>query len=568
MRGLLRLVLSRLLQGVALLAALSFLLFGVMAYLPGDPVDLLVASNPSLSPDDVIRLKKLRGLDQPFPVRWWRWLYGHHEAKMPPPSSELPAVVGVLPAPRPFVIDIPVPPHPGLELRALPPLTQEGERLRAVVVDAGAQRLLLIVQDPDGQQALWSLPVFVAPPPRDPVISIDRDDDDGDAVVLGDGDPQTHGGTDLLVQRSGSELRAAAVALHSLPKPPDTIDDPLFTGQQVREIGDSVVVVAGAPLLDRDRFVCGVVCALLGDSSALGWSWATKRPVAELLLGVPAVCGDGLTSPGESCDDSNGNDDDGCSSHCQSEPVTTSASLDTWIAGLLAGQGRIGNTLVLTAPALLLSMLLSLLLGTWAGLRQRSAVDVAVRTFAALCSSVPAFFVALVLITLFAEQLQWFPSGGMQSPGIHRQGAIAVVVDRLQHLLLPLLVLVVFWAGRFVRQVRSAVASAQASDFVRTAKSKGLSSSSILLRHILPNAALPLVTLVGLSLPSMFGGALLTETVFSWPGLGRLQYDAILQNDSYVAVVVFLLVAALVLLGSLLADVLAFVLDPRLRSAR
>jgi peptide/nickel transport system permease protein len=92
---------------------------------------------------------------------------------------------------------------------------------------------------------------------------------------------------------------------------------------------------------------------------------------------------------------------------------------------------------------------------------------------------------------------------------------------------------------------------------------KGASTSRIVWRHILPNAAVPLFTLVGLSLPALFGGALLTETVFAWPGLGRLQYDAILQNDSYVAVVVFLLSAAMVLLGSLLADVLVALVDPR-----
>ncbi|MDP2339347.1 MAG: ABC transporter permease subunit [Deltaproteobacteria bacterium] len=557
----LRLVLSRLAQGTALLLALSFVLFGVMAYLPGDPVDLLVASNPTLSPADVIRLKKLRGLDQPFPIRWWRWLYGHHEAKAPPPTLELPAIVGTLPAPRPFVVDVVVPAHPGLTLTALPPATIEGEHLQAVVVDAGALRLLLIARDVDGQEALWSLPLYIAPPPldllptRDPQPMIIGDDDDDPQMHEGTTERQTAGGTDLLEPRTGTELRAAAVAARPLPPAPATIEDPEVSGQIVK----NDVVVSGAPLIDPDRFVCGVACALVGDTRALGWSWATKRPVAELLFGVPAECGDGLVQPGEDCDDRH-------RGACPDDCVTTSNWLDTAIAGALAGQGRIGNTLVLTGPALLLSMLLSLALGTWAALRKDRAVDVVIRAFAAVSSSVPAFFVALVLITLFAEQLQWFPSGGMQSPGIHRQGAWAVVVDRLQHLLLPLCVLVIFWSGRFVRQVRSAVLSAANADYVRTARSKGASSSSTLLRHILPNASLPLVTLVGLSLPTMFGGALLTETVFAWPGLGRLQYDAILANDSYVAVVVFLMVAAMVLAGSLLADVLVFLLDPRLRA--
>jgi peptide/nickel transport system permease protein len=140
-----------------------------------------------------------------------------------------------------------------------------------------------------------------------------------------------------------------------------------------------------------------------------------------------------------------------------------------------------------------------------------------------------------------------------------------VVVDRIRHAIMPITVLVLFWSGRFVRQVRSAVKTAASGDYVRTARMKGASTWQIVRRHVLPNAAVPLVTLVGLSLPSMFGGALLTETVFAWPGLGRLQYDAILQNDSYVAVVVFLGSAALVLAGSLFADIAVFILDPRTR---
>jgi peptide/nickel transport system permease protein len=554
-RALLRLLLSRLLQGVALLVALSFLLFGVLSYLPGDPVDLLVASNPALSPADVNRLKKLRGLDQPFPVRWWRWLYGHHEAKDPPPAKELPAVVGVLPAPRPFAVDVAVPPHDGLTLEPLPPLTLDGDRLAALVVDAGAWRFFVVVTDANGQQAVWSLPVYVAPPAPAVLHGVDPAGDeriDEGAEV---------GAEAELDERSGTDLRREAVARRALDEVPATIDVDGVVGQRVAVIAGRVVVEAGAPVVDEDRFVGGL---LFGE---LGWSWATKRPVRELLFGQDVVCGDGLVGPGESCDDRNVDDGDGCDHACfvETPAPTTFHRLDTWLAGAVTGLGRVGNTLVLTGPSLLLSMAAALLLGSLAARKKDGALDVVIRGFAAVCSSVPAFFVALVLIMLFAEQLQWFPSGGMQSPGIHRQGAIAAVVDRLAHLVLPLSVLVIFWSGRFVRQVRSAVLSAQGGDFVRTARARGLSPSTTFRRHVRPNAALPLVTLVGLSLPSMFGGALLTETVFAWPGLGRLQYDAILQNDSYVAVVVFLGTAAMVFVGSLAADVVVLALEPGLR---
>lgn len=557
MRPLLRLMLSRLLQGAALLLALSFLLFGVMAHLPGDPVDLLVASNPSLSPGDVARLKKLRGLDQPFPVRWWRWLYGHHEAKAPPDAVELPAVVGVLPAPRPFALDVALPPHEHLTVQAVAPLTLEGERLRALLPEAGARRLWIVVTDVEGQDALWNLPVFVAPPPLARLVPVGVVDDDSDEVNV----------ENEVDNRSGVDLRNEAVARRALDEVPAPKDQAGVVGQKVVvDTGGEVVVrvVAGDPVIDEDRFAGGV---LFGE---LGWSFATKRPVRELLFGSEVVCGDNLTSPGESCDDGNVTDDDGCDHDCfvEVQTLTTLAWLDTVVAGLVTGNGRIANTLVLTMPALLLSMLLALAAGTAAALRKDRVVDVVVRGGAAVAGSVPAFFVALVLIMLFAEQLRWLPSGGMQSPGIHREGAAAAVVDRLQHLVLPLLVLVLFWSGRFVRQVRSAVLAAKDADFVRSARARGMSQPSVLLRHILPNAAVPLLTLLGLSLPAMFGGALLTETVFAWPGLGRLQYDAILQNDSYVAVVVFLGTAALVITGSFLADVAVALVDPRLLPAR
>lgn len=227
--------------------------------------------------------------------------------------------------------------------------------------------------------------------------------------------------------------------------------------------------------------------------------------------------------------------------------------------------GRVGNTLVLTLPALLLAMALSLFAGTLAGLRQGGILDGVVRATAALASSVPAFVVALLLITVFAETLQLYPAGGVFTPGIEEEGLLATIDDRLRHLLLPMVVLVIFWSGRFVRQVRSAVIAANDGASIRTARMLGASPWRVVRVHLLPNAAIPLVTLVGLSLPTLFSGALLTETVFAWPGLGRLQYDAILQNDSYVAVVVFLCSAALVLLGSLFADVAILLLDPRLR---
>ena len=565
---LVKLVGARLAQAIALLLTLSFLLFGVMAHLPGDPVDLLVASNPELRAEDIARLKKLRGLDQPFPVRWWRWLAGYHEARVPPKSRTLRAVIGEqdvvrdFGTARPFAVDVAIDTDElarlGLTAHAAHPAEFEDGHLTAFV-SAGATRLALIVTDAAGQQAPWILPVYVAP-----AVAV------GDVVILmpGDSDAQRAGGTeDAPVERTDAERIAAAVAVRPLPEDPPVVEIERLRGQTVVAEDGDVYIAKGSPIPDPDRYVCGVACIVVGDLSGLGWSYATKRPVRELLFGAPAVCGDYNVDAGEGCDDGNVVDNDGCDHDCIVSGSSVVDEFDVAVAGWLVGMGRIGNTLVLTVPALLLAVLVSLLLGTWAGWR-RGMVDVVVRGFSAVTSSMPAFFVGLLLVTLFAEWWRVLPSGGVFSPGIQQEGAVAVVVDRARHAVLPVLVLVLFWSGRFVRQVRSAVIAAATGDYVRTARMKGAGTWRVVVTHVLPNAAVPLVTLVGLSLPALFGGALLTETVFAWPGLGRLQYDAILQNDSYVAVVVFLISAAMVLLGSLVADVLVHVLDPRTRGRR
>ena len=566
---LVKLVVARLAQAALLLLTLSFLLFGVMAHLPGDPVDLLVASNPELRAEDIARLKKLRGLDQPFPVRWWRWLAGYHEARPPPATRLLPAVIGDqdpdrdFGTARPFAVDVVIDTDElarlGLVARAAHPAEFVDGHLTALV-PAGASRLVLVVTDAFGQQAPWIVPVYVAP-----AVAV------GDVVILmpDDSEAQRAGGTeDAPVERSDVERIAAAVAVRPLPElQVPTVEIERLIGQTVVAEDGDLYLAKGSPVPDPDRYVCGVACVVVGDLQGLGWSYATKRPVRELLFGTNAVCGDFNVDAGEGCDDGNVVDNDGCDHDCVVSGSGVINAVDVGVAGWLVGMGRIGNTLVLTVPALLLAMIVSLIFGTWAGWK-RGAVDVVVRGFSAVTSSMPAFFVGLLLVTLFAETLRVLPSGGVFSPGIQHEGAVAVGVDRIRHALLPVLVLVLFWSGRFVRQVRSAVIAAATGDYVRTARMKGATTWRVIVGHVLPNAAVPLVTLVGLSLPALFGGALLTETVFAWPGLGRLQYDAILQNDSYVAVVVFLISAAMVLLGSLLADVLVHVLDPRTRGRR
>jgi peptide/nickel transport system permease protein len=142
-----------------------------------------------------------------------------------------------------------------------------------------------------------------------------------------------------------------------------------------------------------------------------------------------------------------------------------------------------------------------------------------------------------------------------------------VLADRARHMVLPVLVLALVYTASWMRTVRASVLEVMPQPMVRTARAKGASRTRALM-HALRNALLPFVTVVALSVPAVFSGALLTETVFAWPGVGRLQYEAILNNDSYVAIVVLLVSSALVLLGSLAADILYALLDPRMRTRR
>ncbi len=568
-------VLSRVLQGALLLVALSFALFALLSAMPGDPVDLLVASNPELRPEDVARLKKLRGLDRPVPVRWWRWLVGH-ETPLSAPSAQTTTPFFFEAerqdeddTPRPTLVKLPFVVAGGLRAdRALAPASLDDDGGASALLMPGAARVVVVVVDEHGQEAPLSIPVYVAPPvpgadraprPDEPAVQ------DGEERLLAGG---TEGSRPEL--RSNTEIQQAATAVAPMPAPiavVDVADDAAaVAGQRVVERDGAVVVERGPPLTSG-AWTCGLLCVFRGDVSGLGWSWATKRPVAELLWGRDDVCGDGVATGAEGCDDGNVKDGDGCSAACVDEGASVGARVDHAIAAGLTGLGRVGNTLFLTVPALLLAMLLSLVLGTAAALRGGIA-DVVIRGGAALLASTPAFFVGLILVTVFSEWWRLLPSGGVFQPGIQDSGAAAVVVDRLRHLVLPGTVLVLFWSGRFVRQVRSAVLAVKDSDLVRTARMKGASEARVIGRHILPNASIPLVTLVGLSLPQLFGGALLTETVFAWPGLGRLQYDAVMQNDSYVAVVVFLLSATMVMAGSLFADVVVTLIDPRRRGRR
>lgn len=219
---------------------------------------------------------------------------------------------------------------------------------------------------------------------------------------------------------------------------------------------------------------------------------------------------------------------------------------------------RLGNTLLLMLTSLTCAYALALPLGILAARRPGSALDTAVNFLCFAGISVPSFWLALMLILIFAATLGWLPAGGIATIG---DGSIA---DRLHHLVLPAMTLTLVTMGVHLRYIRAAMIETLCQDYIRTARAKGASEFRILAGHALRNALIPVVTILALSFGSLFSGALITETMFAYPGMGKLIYDAILGNDFNLALAGLLVATTMVLLGNLAADVAYAAIDPRI----
>jgi peptide/nickel transport system permease protein len=179
--------------------------------------------------------------------------------------------------------------------------------------------------------------------------------------------------------------------------------------------------------------------------------------------------------------------------------------------------------------------------------------------------SIPSFWTGLMLIVLFSVKLQWLPSGGSATIGLATHG-LADMVDRLRHMVLPATALALLYVAIYARLTRAAMLEAMLQDHVRTAHAKGLSPMLVTLRHVLRNALLPVTTVAGMHLGGMLGGAVVIETVYSWPGLGRLAFEAVRGRDFNVLLGVLFLSSMVVVLADILVDLLHASLDPRIEA--
>jgi peptide/nickel transport system permease protein len=238
--------------------------------------------------------------------------------------------------------------------------------------------------------------------------------------------------------------------------------------------------------------------------------------------------------------------------------ISLSSNEPVW---LRIGQ-RLPNTLLLTSIALTLSIAIGIPLGVAAALHRNRPPDFVCTLLSVLGVSVPAFWLAILLILTLSVSLNWLPSSGISSSGSEGD-----LLDRIQHLILPSVVLSTTVLPYVTRFTRSALLDVLDQDFVRTATAKGLARPRVIYGHALRNALVPVVSIVGTLLPRLVGGAVVTEAVFGWPGMGRLAVEAANGRDYPLIVGITVVVAAVVVLSSLIVDLAYTWLDPRIRLA-
>ncbi len=225
---------------------------------------------------------------------------------------------------------------------------------------------------------------------------------------------------------------------------------------------------------------------------------------------------------------------------------------------------RLGNTILLMATALSLAAVVGVTLGVIAARRPRSALDSASTGVALAGYSIPDFWLAQLLVLLFAVFLGWLPAQGIRSVRVEHTG-LAAALDVARHLVLPAAALSFRYMALISRLTRASMLEVMGQDFILAARARGVPELSVLVSHGLRNAALPVVTVIGYNFAFVLAGSALVETVFGWPGVGRLLYDAILQRDTPVLLGILVMVSAAVVVVNLLTDLLYAALDPRVR---
>src|SRR5919201_544945 len=223
---------------------------------------------------------------------------------------------------------------------------------------------------------------------------------------------------------------------------------------------------------------------------------------------------------------------------------------------------RLGATLLLMGISSVLAILVAIPLGIYSAVRQYSVWDYLVTALSYFGLAMPTFWFGIMMMIIFSVELRWLPTSGMYTPG--EEGS---PLDLLKHLVMPVLVLALVEVAVISRFMRSAMLDVLSQDFLRTARAKGLRETVVVMRHGIRNALIPVITIIGLRIPVLFAGAVVTEFIFSWPGMGQIFIQGVFASDWPIVQAILVITAFLVILSNLVADVLYAVVDPRIRYA-
>ena len=225
---------------------------------------------------------------------------------------------------------------------------------------------------------------------------------------------------------------------------------------------------------------------------------------------------------------------------------------------------RVPATLQLMVPALLFSAAVGIVLGVLSARKPYSLADNTISVFSLFGYCVPAFWLGQMLMATFAIELGWLPSQGMKTVGADLKG-VSLIIDRTAHLVMPFAALAIRHLAVNARMMRSSMLEVAYEDFVTVARAKGLDEKAVIAHHMVPNALMPVVTIIGVDVGFLFTGSVLVESVFGWPGIGRLMYESIIKRDYPVLMGNFLITTVLVVVVNLIVDLIYLWLDPRVK---
>jgi peptide/nickel transport system permease protein len=223
---------------------------------------------------------------------------------------------------------------------------------------------------------------------------------------------------------------------------------------------------------------------------------------------------------------------------------------------------RLGATLLLMGVATLIAVGIAIPIGIYSAVRQYSWIDYLVTAFSYFGLAMPTFWFGIMLMIVFSVSLGWLSTSGMHTPGLEDDP-----IDLLRHLAMPVAVLSLIEVAVVGRFMRSAMLEVLSQDYLRTARAKGLRERAVIVHHAIRNALIPVITVIGLRIPVLFAGAVVTEAIFSWPGMGQIFFQAVMASDWPVVQAIIVITAFLVIVSNLLADLLYAVVDPRIRYA-